>query len=182
MNTPPMSMKGNWPDSVVYGVVSYLVKMFEIWVVIVSSGAWLRSSSSFALKSMYGLEYVALWNVKVSVFASTSVDEDWISDRFLNVPKRDSHITMTQRSAAQYGQYSAPTKTTNCLPSVVTSFADAGRRIISPGCLPEPTVSTTVWLGLSTAVRIAFGTVVATVAFPPPAALITTITMRTIAT
>ena len=39
------------------------------------------------------------------------MEDDWISLRFLKVPKRDSHITIDQRSAAQYGQYSAPMKT-----------------------------------------------------------------------
>ena len=98
------------------------------------------------------------------------------------MPKRESHITITQRSAAQNGQYSAPTKTTSGFPSELTSFAEAGSRTSWPDCEPEPTVLTTEALGASTAVRIACGTGVARVALLPPVALMTTSTMRTIAT
>ena len=105
----------------------------------------------------------------MDVLASTSVDEDWISERFLKLPNRESHITITQRSAAQNGQYSAPTYTTIGLPLESTNFAEAGKRTISPGCPPEPTALTTEALGFSTADRSAGGTGVARVVLPPPA-------------
>ncbi len=39
---------------------------------------------------------------------NTSVEEEWVWPTLVKVPKRDSAATMAHRSAAQYGQYSAP--------------------------------------------------------------------------
>ena len=63
---------------------------------------------SIALKVMYGLSSVAPWKLKVWVAASTSMWDDAVICRLLQVPKRASEAAMAQRSAAQYGQYSAP--------------------------------------------------------------------------
>ena len=43
------------------------------------------------------------------MLGSVSEADDDVMPRLLNVPKRDSAATMAQRSAAQKGQYSAPT-------------------------------------------------------------------------
>ena len=54
------------------------------------------------------------------MFASTSVADDVVIFRFLNVPKRERALTIAQRSVAQYGQYSAPRYTMRGLPSLVS--------------------------------------------------------------
>ncbi len=46
--------------------------------------------------------------MRVAVLGYTSRPEEWVNESPVKVPKRDSACTMAQRSAAQYGQYSAP--------------------------------------------------------------------------
>src|SRR6478609_7920661 len=52
----------------------------------------------------------------------------------VNVPNRDRATTMAQRSAAQYGQYSAPTYRTFGLPPSVRAgaFTGWGREVTDP--------------------------------------------------
>ncbi len=66
--------------------------------------------SSTAVKAMYLLVYVDPWNVHVGTLAGESVVEEWIVFSPVNVPNRLSATIMPQRLAAQYGQYSAPSK------------------------------------------------------------------------
>ena len=57
---------------------------------------------------MYWLVRVAPWKLKVWVSGLTSVCDDAVILRSDQVPKRDRAAVMAHRSAAQYGQYSAP--------------------------------------------------------------------------
>ncbi len=57
---------------------------------------------------MYWLVNVAPRKVNVTVFGYTSLEEDVVVWRPEKVPNRDSAMIKDQRSAAQYGQYSAP--------------------------------------------------------------------------
>ncbi len=49
------------------------------------------------------------WKDSVAVLGSVSVADDAVAPRLLNVPNRDRAAAIAQRSAAQNGQYSAPT-------------------------------------------------------------------------
>src|SRR5581483_5009028 len=72
-------------------------------------------------KARYWLVYEAPWKDSVCVSGYTSVLDEWVCPRLLNVPKRDSATTTAHRSAAQYGQYSAPRYTTSGLPPSVST-------------------------------------------------------------
>jgi hypothetical protein len=48
------------------------------------------------------------WNERVGVFGNTSLAEECVVPRLLKVPNRESATAIGHRSAAQYGQYSAP--------------------------------------------------------------------------
>src|SRR5712691_4093388 len=78
-----------------------------------------------------------------------SVAEDLVEPRWLQVPKWDSAMTSGQRSAAQNGQDSSPTKTIAGLPPMVSG---------GPG-LGTACSGVTAWPGL-TFVRTVSGTVV----------------------
>ncbi len=89
---------------------------------------------------------------------------------------------MLQRSAAQNGQYSAPTYTIIGFPLASLSTVSPGSLVSSPGWAPEPTVEMTVGSGCSRmlATFAEIGTVVP--ALVPLSELINTITMSTTAT
>ena len=76
---------------------------------------------------------------------------------------------MLQRSAAQNGQYSAPTYTIIGLPLASFKTVFPGRRTIWPGCPPEPTVWMTEALGCSIALATAAEIGVLVVTLPPAA-------------
>jgi len=81
------------------------------------------------------------------VSGNSSESEECVPDRFENVPKRDSATASAQRSAAQNGQYSAPTYVISGLP-----FAPSRT-------LPFPILlGSTSPDGLPTASRVAAGT------------------------
>src|SRR5438045_4125767 len=67
-----------------------------------------RSLASTDWKAITSLEYFAPRKVKVLVFGNTSVEDDVVVASPLNVPNRDRAIISGHRSAAQYGQNSAP--------------------------------------------------------------------------
>ncbi len=51
---------------------------------------------------------MAPWKLKVLVWGSTSLWDEAVILSPDQVPNRDSAAVIAQRSAAQYGQYSAP--------------------------------------------------------------------------
>src|SRR5690349_7880214 len=104
----PKEMNGNGLPVVPAAGGSYLDTIACWSAVSVSSGTPWSACTSLGWKSRYWLVYEAPWKEKVGVFGSVSVDEDLISDRLPKVPNRDSATIMGQRSAAQYGQNSAP--------------------------------------------------------------------------
>src|ERR1700733_4035728 len=80
-------------------------------------------ASSVVRSVSWVLWYVAVRNEKVAVFGSTSVAEDVVVPRFVKVPKWLSATISGQRSAAQNGQDSSPTKTMAGLPLMVSGAA-----------------------------------------------------------
>src|SRR3954447_11982118 len=88
---------------------------------------------------MYLLVYDAPWKLRVGVLGKTSFGVDAVWPSPVKVPNRARAATTDQRSAAQNGQYSAPTYTMRGLPS-----AASGADVIALGSvltLPTPTLS-----------------------------------------
>src|SRR5664280_1914472 len=66
---------------------------------------------------MYGLVYDASKKLKVWIPGKTDVVDDSMSWSIPKWPNRESASTRGHRSAAQNGQYSAPTKSTSGFPA-----------------------------------------------------------------
>src|ERR1017187_9416280 len=69
------------------------------------------------VKVRYGLVYDASKKLKVWIPGNTDVVEDSMSWSIPKWPNRESASTRGHRSAAQNGQYSAPTKSTSGFPA-----------------------------------------------------------------
>src|SRR5437762_13842790 len=92
----------------VYGATSYFLAS-ACWSAVGWSRGWLVFvCCSTGSNAMYGLSYFDPWNESVGIVAGMSVELDVVMLRSLNFPKRESALSMPQRSAAQNGQYSAP--------------------------------------------------------------------------
>src|SRR5258706_2836825 len=74
-----------------------------------------------------------------------SVDEEWVCPRLLNVPNRLSAAIIAHRSAAQYGQYSAPIYRNSGFPVGPVSVGGGFLMLCKGFCkFPVPTVFETL--------------------------------------
>src|ERR1700746_2069275 len=106
-----------------YGGASYLVRS-ACWAAVGFSrtgywpveGATTLVCISTGVNVRYLLVYEEPWNVQVGMLAGVSVVEEWMVLSPENVPNRLRATIIDQRSAAQYGQYSAPMYSISGLP------------------------------------------------------------------
>src|SRR5215469_15488939 len=73
-----------------------------------------------------------------------SLGVEWMKCRFENVPNLLRASTIDHRSAAQYGQYSAPMYSTSGFPFTVSGVPEMGLSGATAPLGPAPTLSSTV--------------------------------------
>src|ERR1044072_1030873 len=92
-----------------YGGRLYGVKIFWSSGLSSSSGWRARSVVSTPVNARWSLVKLAPWKVRVAVSGKTSSLDEVVVPSPDQVPNRDRATTTGHRSAAQKGQYSAPT-------------------------------------------------------------------------
>src|SRR5579875_3460660 len=137
-------MNGIEPACFWYGGASYLANTACCAAVSLSS-FWYRPFTTLLLSISRGTKLTselfsdAPEKLSVGVLGYTSFGDEVVSPTFCSVPKRDSAVATAHRSAAQYGQYSAPMYRISGLPLSVSAGA-----VIFCGAVcavPVPTVS-----------------------------------------
>src|SRR5579859_5443308 len=139
----PKSMNGIVPDEPPYLVISACWAAVgvcsRVYDPVDGSGMLVVSSTDVNVR--YWLVYVAWTNVQVGVSGSVSVVDECTVLSPVNVPNRFSATIIAQRSAPQYGQYSAPMNSISGLPFAVRAgpLIDLGIAVTAPP--PSPTAA-----------------------------------------